>query len=65
MTAAWEIISKVSPEAREQAQLSFAQTDATNQRRQNELREQSAASRYVVGPNLWTGLSTVRPAERF
>ena len=59
-TAAWEIISKVSPEAREQAERSFAQTDATNQRRQNELREQSAASRYVAGPNLWTGLSTVR-----
>lgn len=58
--AAWELISKVSPEAIEQAQRQFAQTDATNQRRQNELREQSRNDRFVVGPNLWTGLSLVR-----
>lgn len=58
--AAWEIISKVSPEAIEQAEAAFAQTDATNQRRQNELREQSKKDKFVVGPNLWTGLSLVR-----
>ncbi|NTZ19925.1 LLM class flavin-dependent oxidoreductase [Paenibacillus sp. JMULE4] len=58
--AAWELISKVSPEAIEQAQRQFAQTDATNQRRQNELREQSRNDRFVIGPNLWTGLSLVR-----
>lgn len=58
--AAWEIISKVSDEAAEQAQQSFKQTDATNQHRQNLLREQSKKDQYIVGPNLWTGLSIVR-----
>ncbi|MFC0211728.1 LLM class flavin-dependent oxidoreductase [Paenibacillus chartarius] len=58
--AAWDIISKVSPEVIQQAQDSFARTDATNQRRQNELRELSRKDQFVVGPNLWTGLSLVR-----
>lgn len=58
--AAWDIISKVSPEAIEKAEREFAATDATNQRRQNELRELSKADRFVAGPNLWTGLSVVR-----
>lgn len=58
--AAREIISKVSPEAIERAEREFAATDATNQRRQNELRELSKAEQFVVGPNLWTGLSVVR-----
>lgn len=58
--AAWESISKVSPEGASKAQEAFAQTDATNQRRQNELRELSKNERFVVGPNLWTGLSLVR-----
>ncbi|UUZ87088.1 LLM class flavin-dependent oxidoreductase [Paenibacillus sp. P26] len=58
--AAWELISKVSPEAIEQAQAAFARTDATNQRRQNELRELSRSEKFVAGPNLWTGLSLVR-----
>ncbi|MDO7908028.1 LLM class flavin-dependent oxidoreductase [Paenibacillus sp. JX-17] len=58
--AAWDLISKVSPEAIEQAEKQFAKTDATNQRRQNELREQSKENKFVVGPNLWTGLSLVR-----
>lgn len=58
--AAWELISKVSPEAIEKAQQAFAKTDATNQQRQNDLREQSKNQQFVVGPNLWTGLSLVR-----
>lgn len=58
--AAREIISKVSPEAIERAEKEFAATDATNQQRQNELRELSKAEQFVVGPNLWTGLSVVR-----
>ncbi|MEC0231097.1 LLM class flavin-dependent oxidoreductase [Paenibacillus alba] len=58
--AAWECISKVSPEAIEQAQAAFAKTDATNQQRQNDLRELSKKQQFVVGPNLWTGLSLVR-----
>lgn len=58
--AAWEIISKVSPEAIKGAEEAFAKTDATNQQRQNELRLQSKEQNFVVGPNLWTGLSLVR-----
>lgn len=58
--AAWDTISKVSPEAIAKAQEAFAKTDATNQRRQNELRELSKNEQFVVGPNLWTGLSIVR-----
>ncbi|NQX65252.1 LLM class flavin-dependent oxidoreductase [Paenibacillus alba] len=58
--AAWECISKVSPEAIEQAQAAFAKTDATNQQRQNDLRELSKKQQFVAGPNLWTGLSLVR-----
>ncbi|SFK95247.1 alkanesulfonate monooxygenase [Paenibacillus sp. 1_12] len=58
--AAWDSISKVSSETRKHAQAAFAKTDATNQQRQNELREQSQDNGFVVGPNLWTGLSTVR-----
>lgn len=58
--AAWESISKVSPEAIEKAQAAFAKTDATNQQRQNDLRELSKGQQFVVGPNLWTGLSLVR-----
>lgn len=58
--AAWDCISKVSPEAIEQAQRAFVNTDATNQQRQNELRELSKEQQFIVGPNLWTGLSLVR-----
>lgn len=58
--AAWNLISKVSPETSKYAQAAFAKTDATNQQRQNELREQSQHNGFVAGPNLWTGLSTVR-----
>jgi len=57
---AWEIISKVDPQALQESNLRFTQTDATNQKRQNELREGSRANNFVIGPNLWTGLSTVR-----
>lgn len=58
--AAWDIISKVPAEAIEQASKAFSETDATNQRRQNELREITAKQRFMAGPNLWTGLSVVR-----
>jgi alkanesulfonate monooxygenase len=57
---AWEIISKVNPQALLASSQRFTQTDATNQKRQNELREGSRANNFVIGPNLWTGLSTVR-----
>jgi Coenzyme F420-dependent N5,N10-methylene tetrahydromethanopterin reductase and related flavin-dependent oxidoreductases len=58
--AAWELISKADPQLIEKAREEFANTDATNQRRQNELREQSAGNDFVVGPNMWMGLSLLR-----
>nr|WP_318153037.1 LLM class flavin-dependent oxidoreductase [Metabacillus arenae] len=57
---AWEIISKVDKQAIELSNQQFSQTDATNQRRQNSLREHSKNEDYVIGPNLWAGLSIVR-----
>ncbi|MFD1773021.1 LLM class flavin-dependent oxidoreductase [Paenibacillus rhizophilus] len=58
--AAWSLISRASSDTLRQAKQSFAKTDAANQSRQNELREQSAANDFVLGPNLWSGLSLVR-----
>jgi alkanesulfonate monooxygenase len=58
--AAWEIISKVDQRAIDQSNQRFTRTDATNQKRQNQLRVQSADQDYFAGPNLWTGLSAVR-----
>ncbi|GEB32509.1 LLM class flavin-dependent oxidoreductase [Brevibacillus parabrevis] len=57
---AWEIISKVDPQALQQSGQRFSHTDAIGQKRQNELREGSKKDNYVIGPNLWSGLSTVR-----
>lgn len=57
---AWEIISRVDQQALQQSSQRFTQTDATNQKRQNELREQSREHNFVIGPNLWSGLSIVR-----
>ncbi|REJ12854.1 MAG: F420-dependent oxidoreductase [Paenibacillaceae bacterium] len=58
--AAWDLISKADPKLIEKAREEFAKTDATNQRRQNKLREQSAKNDFVVGPNMWMGLSLLR-----
>jgi alkanesulfonate monooxygenase len=58
--AAWDIISKVDPEAIARSNERFTRTDATNQQRQNRLREQSRSANFVIGPNLWSGLSVVR-----
>lgn len=57
---AWSIISKTEPEALEQSRRRVGRSDATNQKRQNELLRQSEDDRYVLGPNLWAGLGTVR-----
>ncbi|WP_230632715.1 LLM class flavin-dependent oxidoreductase [Paenibacillus athensensis] len=57
---AWDIISRVDREALEYSGQRFTQTDATNQKRQNELRELSRSNDYVLAPNLWAGLSIVR-----
>lgn len=58
--AAWEIISKVDKQAISLSNQRFSRTDATNQKRQNQLRKQSENQDYFAGPNLWAGLSTVR-----
>ncbi|WP_282033243.1 LLM class flavin-dependent oxidoreductase [Metabacillus indicus] len=58
--AAWNIISKVDQRAVEQSSVRFSRSDAVNQKRQNKLRAQSADQDYFAGPNLWTGLSSVR-----
>jgi alkanesulfonate monooxygenase len=57
---AWEIISKVDPQAIANSSQRFTGTDATNQKRQNQLRELSRDNDYLLAPNLWAGLSTVR-----
>ncbi|WP_312115641.1 LLM class flavin-dependent oxidoreductase [Brevibacillus reuszeri] len=57
---AWEIISQVDQEALRVSGRRFTQTDATNQKRQNDLRERSRDNDYILGPNLWSGLSIVR-----
>ncbi|WP_068774344.1 LLM class flavin-dependent oxidoreductase [Paenibacillus sp. FJAT-26967] len=57
---AWEIISKVEPEAVEWSSHRFKETDATNQQRQNQLREGSRDNGYLIGPNLWAGISILR-----
>ncbi|MFC5703735.1 LLM class flavin-dependent oxidoreductase [Cohnella faecalis] len=57
---AWNIISKTEEGAIEQSNRRFGKTDATNQKRQNELRDLSKKDNYILGPNLWAGLSTVR-----
>ncbi|GMA61285.1 LLM class flavin-dependent oxidoreductase [Alicyclobacillus fastidiosus] len=58
--AARKIISKVSPADLEVAKQRVARTDATNQTRQNELWKQSQSDDFVIGPNLWAGLSAIR-----
>ena len=58
---AWEIISQVNDTAVKQAAERFNSSDAVNQLRQNKLREASQDNGYLLGPNLWAGISTVRP----
>ncbi|MBB6732331.1 LLM class flavin-dependent oxidoreductase [Cohnella zeiphila] len=58
--AAWEIISQADPKLRDSAEKLHAKTDALNQRRQMELWNESRDRQYVIGPNLWSGLSAIR-----
>ncbi|WP_026975202.1 LLM class flavin-dependent oxidoreductase [Alicyclobacillus contaminans] len=58
--AAHRMISRVSPDLLELAKVKVQQTDATNQKRQNELWRQSQERDFVIGPNLWAGLTAVR-----
>lgn len=58
--AAREIVSLAPPEALPVIDLVQSKTDAVNQQRQTELWKQSQANDYVIGPNLWAGLSRIR-----
>ncbi|MFD1676120.1 LLM class flavin-dependent oxidoreductase [Alicyclobacillus fodiniaquatilis] len=58
--AARRIISKVDPKLYDLAKSRHNKTDATNQRRQNQLRDLSESTEGLVGPNLWAGLSAIR-----
>ncbi|WP_411346937.1 LLM class flavin-dependent oxidoreductase [Paenibacillus sp. WLX2291] len=61
---AWEaarnLIKDIDPATIERAKASFSKTGATGQNRQNQIRDAAAANDFVVGPNLWAGLSNVR-----
>ncbi|MFC4775820.1 LLM class flavin-dependent oxidoreductase [Paenibacillus sp. GCM10023252] len=58
--AAWRILSKADPEKVTSREKLHANTDATNQKRQMDLWQQSQQNDYVIGPNLWSGLSAIR-----
>jgi len=61
---AWEaarnLIKDIDPETIERAKASFGKTGATGQNRQNQIRDAAAEHDFMVGPNLWAGLSNVR-----
>ncbi|ANE47127.1 F420-dependent oxidoreductase [Paenibacillus swuensis] len=58
--AAWNIISKVDPQASAVSEFVQSRSDATNQQRQTALWKDSEANGYIIGPNLWSGLARVR-----
>lgn len=58
--AAWNILSKADPEQLKAKEKLHNKTDATNQKRQMDLFSQSKEQDYVIGPNLWSGLSAIR-----
>lgn len=58
--AARDLIKDIDPETIERAKASFSQTGATGQTRQNQIRDAAAQNDFVVGPNLWAGLSNLR-----
>lgn len=58
--AAWKIISKVDQGTLEERAKLHATSDAVNQKRQMELWSQSQKENYMIGPNLWSGLTAVR-----
>ncbi|GGJ06792.1 LLM class flavin-dependent oxidoreductase [Paenibacillus hunanensis] len=61
---AWEaarnLIKDIDPATIERAKAAFSKTGATGQNRQNQIRDAAAANDFIVGPNLWAGLSNVR-----
>lgn len=58
--AAWNILSKADPEQLKSKEKLHSKTDATNQKRQMDLFSQSKDQDFVIGPNLWSGLSAIR-----
>lgn len=58
--AAWNILSKADPELLKVKEKQHTKTDAMNQKRQMDLFSGSKDQNYVIGPNLWSGLSAIR-----
>ncbi|MEK8126723.1 LLM class flavin-dependent oxidoreductase [Paenibacillus filicis] len=60
--AAWDIISLAegNTQAKESSLATQSRLDARNQQRQTDLWRQSEADDYVIGPNLWAGISRYR-----
>jgi alkanesulfonate monooxygenase len=58
--AAWNILSKADPEQLKSKEKLHSKTDALNQKRQMDLFSGSKEQNYVIGPNLWSGLSAIR-----
>ncbi|WP_067621003.1 LLM class flavin-dependent oxidoreductase [Alicyclobacillus acidiphilus] len=58
--AARNIVSRADPASYAMAKSYHNKTDATNQKRQNQLRDMSEQTDGIVGPNLWAGLSAIR-----
>lgn len=56
-----DIISQVDEETLQQAAERQAAITSTNQKRQSSLWHQSAEDDFVIGPNLWAGISRIRP----
>ncbi|MCR8660054.1 LLM class flavin-dependent oxidoreductase [Paenibacillus endoradicis] len=58
--AAWRILSKADPEQVQSKEKLHAKTDAVGQERQMELFRQSEENKFVIAPNMWSGLSAIR-----
>ncbi|WP_307860599.1 LLM class flavin-dependent oxidoreductase [Paenibacillus cisolokensis] len=58
--AAWNILSKADRKLIDEREKRHANTDAVGQKRQMELFAGAKNKDYLIGPNLWSGLSAVR-----
>ncbi|WP_256865493.1 LLM class flavin-dependent oxidoreductase [Paenibacillus sp. 32352] len=58
--AAREIISKVDPVTLRETETRFQHAESEGQQRQNRVRQLAANNDYVIGPNFWAGLSSIR-----
>lgn len=55
-----EIISKVDPVTLRETETRFQHAESEGQQRQNRVRQLAANNEYVIGPNFWAGLSSIR-----